>query len=41
MTTFELNLKANSREQAKYIADKWEKEHEEIYPIILELLTKK
>lgn len=41
MTTFELNLKANSREQAKYIADKWESEHEEIYPIILEMLTKK
>lgn len=41
MTIFELNLNASSREQAKYIADKWEKEHEEIYPIILELLTKK
>lgn len=41
MTVFELNLNANSREQAKYIASKWEQEHEEIYPIILELLTKK
>lgn len=41
ITTFELNLKAHSREEAKYIAEKWEKENEEIYPIILELLTKK
>lgn len=41
ITTFELNLQASSREQAKYIAEKWESEYEEIYPIILELLTKK
>lgn len=41
MTVFELNLNASSREQAKYIASKWEQENEEIYPIILELLTKK
>jgi predicted transcriptional regulator len=41
ITVFELNLQANSREEAKYIAEKWEKEHDEIYPIILELLTKK
>ncbi|MBO5479281.1 MAG: DUF4364 family protein [Clostridia bacterium] len=41
ITVFELNLNASSREQAKYIAQKWEKENEEIYPIILELLTKK
>lgn len=41
ITVFELNLQASSREQAKYISEKWEKEHDEIYPIILELLTKK
>lgn len=41
ITIFELNLQAPSREQAKYIAEKWETEHEEIYPIILEMLTKK
>ncbi len=41
MTVFELSLHAPSREQAKWIATKWEKEHEEIYPIILEMLTKK
>jgi predicted transcriptional regulator len=41
ITVFELNLQASSREEAKYIAEKWEKEHDEIYPIILELLTKK
>ena len=41
MTVFELNIQASSREQAKLIANKWEKEHEEIYPIILEMLTKK
>lgn len=41
MTVFELSLQAPSREQAKFIATKWEKEHEEIYPIILEMLTKK
>ena len=41
ITIFELNLQASCREQAKLIATKWEKEHEEIYPIILEMLTKK
>ncbi len=41
ITNFELTLIASSREQAKFIADKWEKEHEEIYPIILEMLTRK
>jgi predicted transcriptional regulator len=41
ITVFELNLQASSREEAKYIAEKWESEHDEIYPIILELLTKK
>lgn len=41
ITVFELNLQASSRDEAKYIAGKWETEHEEIYPIILELLTKK
>ena len=41
ITNFELTVHASSREQAKLIADKWEKEHEEIYPIILEMLTRK
>ena len=41
ITNFELTLHASSREQAKLIANKWEKEHEEIYPIILEMLTRK
>jgi predicted transcriptional regulator len=41
ITVFELNLQASSREEAKHIAEKWESEHDEIYPIILELLTKK
>ena len=41
ITIFQLSLQAPSREQAKYIADKWKKDHEEIYPIILEMLTRK
>lgn len=41
ITTFEIKLSASSRDEAKKIADKWETEHQEIYPIILELLTKK
>lgn len=41
ITDFELKLKASSREEAKDIAHKWETYHDEIYPIILELLTKK
>ena len=41
ITNFELKLQANSREEAKDIAHKWETYHDEIYPIILELLTKK
>ncbi|MCI8482552.1 MAG: DUF4364 family protein [Clostridia bacterium] len=41
ISNFELSLLASSREQAKLIANKWEKEHEEIYPIILEMLTRK
>lgn len=41
ITTFEITIRANSKEQAKQIAHKWETEYEDIHPIILELLTKK
>ncbi|MBO4815574.1 MAG: DUF4364 family protein [Clostridia bacterium] len=37
---FELQLFAGSREQAKAISDKWNKNAEELYPKILEILTK-
>lgn len=40
ITTFEITLSASSRDEAKKIAERWEKEFTEIYPIILELLTK-
>ncbi len=39
--TFEITITAKSRDEAKLISEKWEKEYEEIYPILLELLTKK
>lgn len=39
-TLFELQLFAGSREQAKAISDKWNKNAEELYPRILEILTK-
>ena len=38
ITTFELKLQANSAEEAKQIAKKWENNYEEIYPIIVEIL---
>lgn len=41
ITIFEIKLSANSREQAKLIAEKWENNNQEIYPIVMELLTKK
>lgn len=41
ITMFEIKLSANSREQAKLIAEKWENNNQEIYPIVMELLTKK
>lgn len=41
VTIFEIKLSANSREQAKLIAEKWENNNQEIYPIVMELLTKK
>ena len=39
-TLFELQLFAGSRDQAKIISDKWNKNAEELYPKILEVLTK-
>lgn len=41
VTTFELKLQASSREEAKQIAEKWENNYEEIYPIIVEILSNK
>lgn len=41
ITTFEVVLSATSREQAKLMAENWEKNHAEIYPIIMELLNQK
>lgn len=41
VTTFEIKLQATSREQAKSIAEKWESNYTEIYPIIMEILTGK
>lgn len=41
VTVFEIKLSADSREQAKLIAEKWENNNQEIYPIVMELLTKK
>ncbi len=38
---FELQLYAGSREQAKSITDNWEKNAEELYPKIIDVLTKK
>ena len=37
---FELQLFAGSREQAKAISDNWNKNAEELYPRILDILTK-
>lgn len=39
-TLFELEVFAGSREQAKAISDNWNNKAEEIYPKILEILTK-
>ena len=41
ITTFEIKLTASSREKAKQMAEKWEKDYPEIYPIILEMLSQK
>ena len=40
-TLFDLQVFAGSREQAKKISDNWNKNAEEIYPKIIEILTKK
>jgi len=41
VTNFEIKLQADSRDEAKAIAEKWENNYNEIYPIILEILTEK
>jgi len=41
VTNFEVKLQASSREEAKHIAEKWENNYEEIYPIIFGILTSK
>lgn len=41
ITIFELKLQASSRENAKQIAEKWENNYDEIYPIIVEILSGK
>lgn len=41
VTTFEVKLQAGSSEQAKQIAEKWENNYEEIYPIIVDILSGK
>lgn len=41
LTIFEIKLPADSREQAKLMAENWEKNYTEVYPIIMELLTQK
>lgn len=38
ITIFEVKLQANSSEEAKHIAEKWENNYEEIYPIIVDIL---
>lgn len=38
VTNFEIKLQAESRDQAKAIAEKWENNYNEIYPIILDIL---
>ena len=40
ITMFEITLFAGSREQAKQIADNWKENAEDIYPQILDLLTR-
>ena len=39
-TLFEVQLFAGSRKQAKAISDKWNNNAEDLYPKILEILTK-
>ena len=41
VTNFEVKLQASSREEAKHIAEKWENNYDEIYPIIFGILTSK
>ena len=41
LTLFELQVYAGSRDQAKTISDNWNKNAEELYPKILDILTKK
>lgn len=41
VTIFEVKLQASSSEEAKHIAEKWENNYEEIYPIIVDILVSK
>lgn len=41
VTIFEVKLQASSSEEAKHIAEKWENNYEEIYPIIKDILSSK
>lgn len=41
LSIFEIKLPADSIEQAKTISKKWENNYTEIFPIIMELLTRK
>lgn len=41
VTDFEIKLQASSRDEAKHIAQKWENNYEDIYPIIVGILTDK
>lgn len=41
ISTFEIKVNATSRDQAKCISKNWEENYQEIYPIVMELLTNK
>lgn len=41
ITIFEVKLQANSVKDAKFISEKWEKHHDEIYPIVKGILSDK
>lgn len=41
VTIFEIKLQASSSEEAKHMAEKWENNYEDIYPIIKDILSSK
>lgn len=41
VTIFEIKLEASSSEEAKHMAEKWENNYEDIYPIIKDILSSK